>query len=181
MKKLLLTLLSCFLFLNYSCNKDDLTGFTFTHDYAELTFQVNPTTLQGDLTLGTMEVETDIQSLMSENKMNIDNLNSVKVSAIKLTINDVNSTPYSFNLLSKIKAEIGSVNGTSMIQFAQKDPVPTGGLNSIDLDVAGTDLLPYFKLTKFKFNLSGFTNGPIDHAFEVKVLMKVKFEGQVIK
>ncbi|MBK9318931.1 MAG: hypothetical protein IPM91_09025 [Bacteroidetes bacterium] len=93
----------------------------------------------------------------------------------------INSTPYTFDLTSKINAEIGNLSGTSLIEFAKKDPVPTGGLSTIDLDVSDIELLSYFKQTKFKFKLSGFTTGPIDHAFDVKVKLTVKFEGEVIQ
>ena len=53
--------------------------------------------------------------------------------------------------------------------------------NGIDLDVSDVELLSYFKQSKFKFKLSGFTTAPIDHVFEVKIGLTVKFEGEVIK
>jgi len=181
MKRFLTSLLMAMLLITTSCDKDNPTAFSFTNDYAEFTIQIDPTTLQGDIDMGTVEFETDVQGLVSDNGVSTDNLNSVKVKAIKLTINDNNATPYTFDLTTKINAEIGNLAGTSLIEFAKKDPVPTGGLTTLDLDVSDVELLSYFKQTKFKFKLSGFTTAPIDHAFDVKVAMTVKFEGEVIK
>ncbi|MBL7923450.1 MAG: hypothetical protein JNL88_04545 [Bacteroidia bacterium] len=182
MKNLTFTLLVAGLLLtSTACDKDNLTGFSFTHDYAEFTITVDSTSLQGDLNLGTMEIETDVQGLMSDNGVSVDNLNSVKVKAVNLSIEDSHATPYTFDLLGKIVTEISNTAGSSMKVFAKKDPVPTGGLSTIDLDVQDVELMDYFKLSKIKFNISGFTNGPIEHSFNVKVKMKVKFEGEVIK
>ncbi len=181
MNRTLLSLLVATVLTTSSCDKDNPTAFSFTNDYAEFTIQVDPTTAQGEIDMGTIEFETDVQGLVADNGVSIDNLNSVKIKAVKLTINDSNSPPYSFDLTSKINAEIGNLSGTSLIEFAKKDPVPTGGLNTIDLDVSDIELLSYFKQSKFKFKLSGFTTAPIDHAFEVKIGLTVKFEGEVIK
>ncbi len=181
MKKHLLFYLITFLLLSSSCDKENPTAFSFTHDYAEFTFTVNPTSTQGDIELGVTEIETDIQGLVSDNGVSIDNLNSVKVKAIAISIIDTTGTPYTFNLLNKVIAEINNVNNPTLIEFAKKDPVPGGGLTTLNLDVNNIELLPYFKLSKIKFNLSGFTNAPIDHAFDVKVAVTVKFEGEVIK
>ncbi|MBK7887214.1 MAG: hypothetical protein IPJ86_07900 [Bacteroidetes bacterium] len=181
MKRYLYALLVAMVLTTTSCDKDNPTAFSFTNDYAEFTIQVNPTTTQGNIEMGTIEFDTDIQGLVSDNGVSIDNLNSVKIKAVTLTMIDSNSTPYTFDLTNKINAEIGNLSGTGLIEFAKKDPVPTGGLNTIDLDVSDVELLSYFKQSKFKFKLSGFTTAPIDHVFEVKIGLTVKFEGEVIK
>lgn len=164
-----------------SCDDENLTGFSFTHDYASITITVNPTSLQGDMNLGDVEIESDIQGLVADNGVGIDNLTSIKVKAVKLEIEDTDSVPYTFDLTTKIKSEISNVAGTSLIEFAGKDPVPTGGLSTLNLDVQDVELINYLKSTKFKFNLSGFTTAPITHAFNVKVTLTTTFKGEVLK
>ena len=172
MKKLFASgILSAAAFLFPACDKDNLTAFEFTNDYASFNITVTPTTTMGDLSLGTVEVETDIQELVSDNGVNVDNLKSIKITGIKLTILDNDPSPYTFDILSK---------GT-MIEFAKKDPVPTGGLTTLDLDINNVELLDYLKKTKFKFDINGATTDSIDHSFDVKVELKVKFEGELIK
>lgn len=180
MKNLFYALAACFLLFSYSC-KDDLTAFSFTHDYAEFEIEVTPTSTQGDLSLGEYEVSTNITNLLKDNGASLEHLKSVTVKSINLAIDDTSSTPYSFNLLGKISAKIGNTNSSTLNDFAKKDPVPATGLTSLDLDMFDTDLLGYFKNSNIKFNLSGFTNAPIDHAFKVKVKLRVQFEGDIIK
>lgn len=181
MKKSLSCLLLLMVLTITSCDKENPTAFSFTNDYAEFTIQINPTTTQGDIDMGTVEIETDIQGLAADNGVSIDNLNSIKIKSVELTISDTNSTPYTFDLTNRIEAEIGNLSGTGLVTMAEKDPVPTGGLSTINLDVADIELLGYFKQTKLKFKLSGFTTGPIDHTFDVKVQLTVTFKGEVIK
>jgi hypothetical protein len=168
-------------FLFQSCDKDNLTAFEFTNDYAAFNITVNPTTTMGDLSLGTVEIESDIQELVADNGVNVDNLKSIKVTGIKLTVLDSDPSPYTFDILSKVNSKVGSTTGGTMVEFAKKDPVPSGGLTTIDLDVNDVELLDYLKKTKFKFELNGTTTDSIDHSFEVKVELKVKFEGELIK
>lgn len=180
MKKLIYSLAACFILLSYSC-KDDLTAFSFTHDYAEFTIDVAPSAIQGDLNLGEYEVSTNITNLLKDNGASIEHLKSVKVTAINLSIADTNATPATFNIVNKINAKIGNLSGTTMIDFAKKDPVPATGLSALDLVMFDTELLNYFKNADFKFSLAGFTNAPIDHAFQLKVKLTVKFEGDIVK
>ncbi|MBP7167136.1 MAG: hypothetical protein KBB64_05725 [Bacteroidia bacterium] len=168
-------------FLFPACDKDNLTAFEFTNDYASFNITVTPTTTMGDLSLGTVEVETDIQELVSDNGVNVDNLKSIKITGIKLTILDNDPSPYTFDILSKVNSRVGSTTGGTMIEFAKKDPVPTGGLTTLDLDINNVELLDYLKKTKFKFDINGATTDSIDHSFDVKVELKVKFEGELIK
>lgn len=183
MKKLFTTgfLAVVFALFFTACDKDNLTAFEFTNDYAAFNITVNPTTTMGDLSLGTVEVETDVQELVSDNGVNVDNLKSIKITGIKLTIIDSDPSPYTFDILSKVNSRVGSTTGGSMIEFAKKDPVPTGGITTIDLDVNSVELLDYLKKTKFKFDINGTTTDSIDHSFDVKVELKVKFEGELIK
>ncbi len=181
MKKILICMILIASGFLISCDKDNPTAFSFTQDYAEFTVTVPVTSTQGDIDMGTVEIETDVQGLVSDNGVSVDNLNSVKVKGVNLTIIDPNSTPYTFDLTGKIKTEIGNLSGTSLIEFAKKDPVPGGGLNTLDLDVMDVELLGYFKQSKIKFKISGFTNAPVDHSFDLKVKLKVRFEGEVIK
>jgi len=181
MKKIFYALTACFFLISTSCNKDDLTAFSFTHDYAEFEIDVTPTSTQGDLSLGEYSVSTNITNLLKDNGASLEHLKSVKVKAINLAIDDTSGIPYTFNLLSKISAKIGNTNSSTLSDFAKKDPVPATGLTSLDLDMFDTDLLGYFKNANIKFNLSGFTNAPIDHAFKVKVKLRVQFEGDIIK
>lgn len=50
-----------------SCDKTTPTAFSFTNDYAEFTIQVDPTTAQGEIDMGTIEFETDVQGLVADN------------------------------------------------------------------------------------------------------------------
>lgn len=181
--KNLLSLLLVFMFVTFStsCDDENLTGFSFSHDYSTLTITVDPTTVQGDLNLGVLEIESDIQGLVSGQGVGVDNLKSIKVTAVKLEIEDTDPNPYTFDLTTKIKSEISNVAGTSLIEFAGKDPVPTGGLTELNLDVQDVELINYIKQTKFKFNLSGFTTAPIDHSFNVKITMTAQFKGEILK
>jgi hypothetical protein len=45
---------------------------------------VDPTTTQGDIDLGVLEFESDIQGLVSGQGVGVDNLKSIKVTAVKL-------------------------------------------------------------------------------------------------
>lgn len=182
MKNLLcLLLVFMFITLSNSCDDENLTGFSFSHDYSTLTITIDTTSAQGDLQLGILEIESDIQGLVSGQGVGIDNLKSIKVTAIKLEIEDTNPNPYTFDLTTRIKGEMSNLAGTSLIEFAGKDPVPTGGLTELNLDVQDVELINYFKQTKFKFNLSGFTTAPIDHSFNVKITMRAQFKGDILK
>jgi hypothetical protein len=182
MKNLLsLAMVFMLISLSTSCDDENLTAFSFSNDYATATITVDPTNIQGDIDLGVLEIESDIQGLVSGEGVGIDNLKSIKVTAIKLEIEDTNSTPYTFDLVTRIKSEISNLAGTSLIEFAGKDPVPTGGQTEISLDVQDVELINYFKQTKFKVRLKGFTTGPIDHSFNVKLTMAATFKGEVLK
>ena len=182
MKNLLsLALVFMLISLSTSCDDENLTGFSFSHNYATFTITVDPTTTQGDIDLGVLEIESDIQGLVSGEGVGVDNLKSIKVTAIKLEIEDTDSIPYTFDLVTKIKSEISNLAGTSFIEFAGKDPVPTGGLSEIFLNVQDVELINYFKQTKFKVKLKGFTTGPIDHSFNVKLTMSATFKGEILK
>ncbi|MFN8152856.1 MAG: hypothetical protein U0Y08_01050 [Bacteroidia bacterium] len=182
MKNRLLTTFSAFavLLLFNSCSKNP-TAFSFSHDYVATTFTVQPTTTAGDIVFTSEEIETDIQGLVADNGVSIDNLNSIKVKSVTLTIIDSNSTPYTFDLVSKVESKIGRTTDGTLIKFAGKDPVPASALTSLGLDVNDIELLDYFGKTKIKFELNGHTNAAIDHAFQIKVEMTVGFEGEVIK
>lgn len=127
------------------------------------------------------EIETDIQSLMSANGLSIDNLSSVKVKSVTLSIIDNDSIPYTFDLVSKMETKIGQTTDGTLIKFAGKDPVPATQLTNLALDVNEIELLDYFKKSKLKFELAGHTNHPITHTFHIQVEMRVSFEGEVIK
>ncbi|MBK9318930.1 MAG: hypothetical protein IPM91_09020 [Bacteroidetes bacterium] len=94
MNRTLLSLLVATVLTTSSCDKDNPTAFSFTNDYAEFTIQVDPTTTQGDIDMGTVEFETDVQGLVADNGVSTDNLNSVKIKAVQLTINDKQHTLY---------------------------------------------------------------------------------------
>jgi len=182
MKNILSTFLIFLLIVtSTSCDKEKLTAFSFTHDYTTFIITVDPTTLQGDIELGTYEIETDIQGLVSDNGVGIDNLTSIKVTAIQLEIEDTDSAAYTFDLTTKIKGEISNIAGTSMIEFAAKDPIPSLGSSSINLDVKDVELVNYFKATKLKCKLSGFTSATIDHSFNLKVTLSTTFKGELLK
>ncbi len=167
--------------LTTSCDDESLTGFSFSNNYATATITVDPTNIQGDIELGVLEFESDIQGLVSGQGVGVDNLKSIKVTAIKLEIEDTDPNPYTFDLVTKIKSEISNLSGSSLIEFAGKDPVPTGGQTEIFLDVQDVELINYFKQTKFKVNLKGFTTDSIDHSFNVKLTMSATFKGEVLK
>ena len=167
--------------LSTSCDDESLTGFSFSNNYATATITVDPTNIQGDIELGVLEFESDIQGLVSGQGVGVDNLKSIKVTAIKLEIEDTDPNPYTFDLVTKIKSEISNLSGSSLIEFAGKDPVPTGGQTEIFLDVQDVELINYFKQTKFKVNLKGFTTDSIDHSFNVKLTMSATFKGEVLK
>jgi len=179
MKKALLMLMTGILISLSSC-KDDPTDFSFTHDYNEFTINIDPTTSEGELELGEVELETDVQSLVADNKVNVDNLKSVKIKSITLSIADTDSLPYTFNLLSRVSAQIGKTDATALIEVAGKNPVPSDGLSTLDLEVSDVELLDYFKKTKIRFNLKGFTNEPINHPFALKIKMEVQFKGEIL-
>lgn len=163
-----------------SCKKNP-TAFSFSHDYVTTTVEVWPTSSSGDMVFTSEEIETDIQSLMAANGLNIDNLNSVKVKSVTLSIIDQDSVPYTFDIVSKMETRIGQTTDGTLIKFAGKDPVPATQITNLSLDVNDLELIDYFKKTKLKFELAGHTNAPIDHVFQIQVEMTVGFEGEVIK
>lgn len=162
-----------------SC-KDNITAFEFTHDYAAINVIVSPTTSMGEMVFTTEEIETDIQEIAADNGVNTDNLKSVKVSEVIVTLIDNDPAPYTFDLIDRIESKIGKTTDGTLIKFAGKDPVPDGGSTEFKLDVNNIELVDYFKNTKLKFQLSGFTNDTINHSFTLKVEMKIKVEGELI-
>lgn len=162
-----------------SC-KDNITAFEFSHDYAAINIIVDPTNTMGDLTFTTREIETDIQKIASDNGVSVNNLKSVKISEVIVTLIDINANPYTFDLLDRIDSKIGKTSDSTLVTFAGKNPVPDGGLTEFKLDVNNVELLDYFKSNRLKFQLSGFTNDSIDHAFNLKVELKIAVKGEVI-
>lgn len=162
-----------------SC-KDNITAFEFTHDYAAINVAVTPSSAIGEMTFTTEEIETDIQEIASDNGINTDNIKSVTVSEVIVTLIDNAPAPYTFDLLDRIESKIGKTTDGTLIKFAGKDPVPDGGSTEFKMDVNNIELVDYFKNTRLKFQLSGFTNDSIEHAFTLKVEMKITVEGELI-
>lgn len=162
-----------------SCKKDP-TNISFTNDYAEFTITIDTTSQQGLLELGETEIETNIQSLADANNVILDKIKSAEIKAITLRISDTLPDPYTFNLISSLTASMGKDGTTALTTVASKNPVPEEGLNTLNLDVNQIELLDYFKSSKIRFNLKGFTKGPVTHPFQLKVKLQVRFEGEVI-
>lgn len=130
--------------------------------------------------MGEVELETDVQSLVADNKVNVDKVKSVKIKSIALSIIHTDSLPYTFDLLSTVSAKIGKTDASGLIEVAGKNPVPANQLTSLDLEVSDVDLVEYFTKTKIRFNLKGFTNDPITHPFNLKVKLEVQFKGEIL-
>lgn len=166
--------------LTLSACKDNITAFEFSHDYAAINIIVDTTSTLGELTFTTREIATDIQEIASDNGVSVDKLKSVKLSEVIVTLIDINANPYTFDLLDRIETKIGKTTDSTLVMLAGKNPVPDGGVTEFKMDVNNVELLDYFKNTRLRFQLSGFTNDSIQHAFNLKVELKIAVKGEVI-
>jgi hypothetical protein len=171
------------LFLLSSCSEENPTAFSFSHDYNGIKVNIDTTSFQGNIALGDYAFNTELLNILADNGVTLENLESVTVTAVELSIEDTSTLamPYTFDLLGKIQSRIGKAGSSSLTDIAKKDPVPAQGLTTLALDVTPVNLLDYFKASTLKFDLSGSTTAPIQHPFALNAKVTVQFKGEFIK
>jgi len=171
------------LFLLSSCTEENPTAFSFSHDYNGIKVNIDTTSFQGNISLGDYAFNTVLQNILNNNGVTLENLESVTVTAVELSIEDTSTlaVPYTFDLLGKIQSRIGKSGSSTLTDIAKKDPVPAQGLTTLALDVTPVNLLDYFKASTVNFDLSGSTTAPIQHPFALNAKVTVQFKGEFIK
>lgn len=156
-----------------SCNKD-LLNVNVPLEFAEITFTIPITPLSGPYADTTI-VTTDIDSILSANKVKKENIKSIKLEKLTFTIMGEDSLN-NFRLLESIKgaiskdggsyATVGEVNGNPDVISYELN----GNANT------GTEFKDYLNGSTFSIKVSGNTRGPVTQEIVVHAKLKFKME-----
>lgn len=154
MKKLfLLVIVTAGLAMASSCKKtkekiDELTEFDMNYSYS---LTIPSTSVSASATVPVDFVTSDI-STNSNSKFSAQNTASDKVSEIKLTKFNVNTTATNLDYLKSLTIYIQAA-GQPEVQLASKTTIPTG-VNSFDMDLSDTNIKEYIFGSTFKLRVA---------------------------
>ncbi len=169
---------SCFT----ACDKlEKLTEITFGYTYKSDTFPVPAIPTAGDVDLSIKLVNTNINTILSDNGVSKDKFKSAYIKSINLELIDSTTVynPLDFDFISKMNIYI-EADGKPKKLIASKDPVPTG-VNSFALDMQSIDLQNYFDKNNVTLTFSGTVVTPTDHAVRLVPTIRVEFTGDIIE
>lgn len=170
MKKIILPVLSLVL-LMISCNKaNELTKFDISYD-TSITIPATAN-LNVPFDISTPDIETNSESKFEINKTSTDRIESIEVSALKLTVKSPAGEDFSF--LKSIEIYIDG-DKLSEEKIAWNDNVSSSAGSSISLSVSGTDLKPYILNDNFKLRVRTVTDELLtnDHDIDIKTTFTV--------
>lgn len=122
-----------------SCQKiDDLKEFTLNYD---IEFTIPKTNVVGIVDVPTSSVENNAEQQFKSNDADINHVEKIRLSGLKLTITDPTSEDFSFLNSIHIYME---APGLEKVKIAYKDNVPEN-VSSFDLETTGAILDEYLK------------------------------------
>ena len=157
-----------------SCEKTKV-DISFNMEVADIYFNVDTTSTQGNLTLAATSFNSDLQQKLDENKASIDDVESIELTGAEFKM--INAGSQNFDIVDKAYALISTANDPEK-QIAYKDPVPNGA-TSFTLDVASGNLKDYLQESVINFKATGFTNGPNTERDSLQVILNFKIKAKV--
>lgn len=132
---------------------------------------VLPTTTEAGPLSDSLDVVTNIDSILNANKVNKDKINSITLKELNLEMVGGDEL-VNFRLLQSVKAEM-SVNGGPYVTLSQLDNNPDEEKFTLNMPVnTSLELKDYLTNSSFRFRLSGVTRGPVAH----EVIIKAKLD-----
>lgn len=159
-------------FMLTACDKG-VVNLNLNIEPTEISFVVEPTTATGEIIFTEKDVYINLDSIITaaNDKVKTDRITSAKLQ--KLTFEIDPSSNATFDLVKSVSAKMGLTTG-DLVTIAEKDPMPTGGLKTVDVDVNDAEIVDFLKATNFKFDVRGVLNGPINEAIPMKARMTIK-------
>jgi len=141
---------------------DSFTHFNFEADYV---VDVPATPISGiPVQIITPDIATHSDDIYSSNKTRSDLVESVKLSALVLSV----KTPEGGDLKFLKSVDIyARAEGLPEVRIAYKDVVPDDVGATLALDVTGADVTEYFKKDKYQLKIGVTTDQPVTQNYEV--------------
>ena len=169
---LLLVTLSALTIGISSCEKT--LSATFTKSFTNIRFELDTTSVSGNVTFAGENVNTDITNFAAQNNFNLNNIKSAKIKLCNINILDSSLVnPVTFGVIDYVSAKLTGV-GLDTLEIGSRNITPGSNLTSITLDLTNVDVLPYIKADSFNYIISGSTNAPIPH--KVPMSANLSFE-----
>ncbi len=155
-----------------SCKKD--LNINVPMKMADITFTIPVSEVSGPYTQE-KEVATSIDSILGANKVKKDNIKSIKLETLKLTILNGDSVN-NFGILQSIKGEFAK-DGGSYVTVSELSSNPDSVVYELSMPVnTSTEFKDYLSGTVFKFKISGATRRPVTSPMTVKAALKFNME-----
>ncbi len=155
-----------------SC-EEILQGIPITFDLTEtVTMDLMP---QGEFSI-IEEVETKAEEQVATVGATLDDIKSIKINTMVLSINDANPDA-SFDAFDRVEVSLVA-DGLDEVIVASKELTETG-ITSVEIDMNDVELADYLKKEVVTYKLSWATNTDITEAFDVDVKSNVTIQVQI--
>lgn len=148
----------------FSGCKDTEIPVNFTYTGARAYFNVpivNTTTYSTETT-----IKFNVDSLANVYKFDKKNLKYIKMKNFKLTIDDTNTNPYTFNLISDIFGyAIG--NASTSAKFVSKENIEQNSAIQVSMAVLDQDIKEFINSNQFRVKLDLALRDSIKHPFRL--------------
>ncbi len=163
------------IFLSISACKKSAKPLSYEKEYASMNFIVDTTSTTGDYELGTKDVQTDIVNYLADNGFTINNLKSVKVTSITLSVVSPNKT---LDYFKKLEVRLSN-QGAGNVIFASIDLPDTYTQTSTSITPFDVDLKEYFKQGDLSFAFYGRNDlqilpDPIEMSASIKIQVEAR-------
>lgn len=111
-------------------------------------------------------LEMDLNTWAKQNNFNPNSINSIKVAEFTLSIIDSSRTPYTFNEIDEVTWAV--VSGGVEVASSTTNSFTKNNDTSVKLKVQDMDFKKILNDTNTTLRLSGSTNTPIEHEFQLK-------------
>ncbi|MFC2115852.1 hypothetical protein ACFLTU_05215 [Bacteroidota bacterium] len=155
---------------------EDLLGdlLKFDSEWYTLEFTIDPSDEVGDLVFKIEDVETNIDSVLVENGLSREYINSIKMSDAKVTIL---TEGYTFDPVKSVELFIETPNLAST-RLAWLDTIPVGD-SIIDLKLNKDDLQAYLLENKFTLTASGNLASKVEQMLDLKAEIRFLIRGDL--
>lgn len=157
-----------------SCEKTKV-DVEFKLDVANIYFNIDTTSLSGDISFATTTFNSELQKKLDENNANMDEVESIEISSASFTM--INPGTQNFDPIDKVYAYL-SASGLSEVRVAYRDPVPDG-VTVFALDGDAGNYKEYLKQSVVTFRASGFTNAPNVERDSIQAKITFKIQAKV--
>ena len=174
MKKLTVILLLFTAIFLSSCEKTKI-DLVFNLEVANIYFNIDSTSLQGNMTFATKTFTSDLQKKLNDNNASIDDVESIQLTGAEFRM--INPGSQNFDIVDKAYAFLSTASNPE-IRVAYKDPVPDG-VTSFNLDLDGGNLKDYLKQSVVNFKATGFTNAPNIERDSLQAILSFRIKAKV--